>query len=125
MEMPPGEIADRYTILRMKATFDKDAALKLGAYASEVERLLLEGKMAFAVHLLDLQEANSKIWMLEASMRQEYKEDPMAQQELDLAEYGRRAIEIRDINKLRVKAKKNIDDMFGFIPEGKVNHAST
>lgn len=127
--MPEGEVCDRYTILRMKARLDEKSSTLLKQYDEEFQIILdhatqagLEGVLMD--RMLMLQEANSKIWMLEASMRKEFKNDPAAQEELDMVEFGKRALAIRDINKLRVKAKADIDEMFGGIREGKFDHAS-
>ena len=129
MNMPEGEVCDRYTILRMKARLDAKSAILLKQYDKEF-RVIMEHAVqtGFEDVLMDrmlmLQEANSRIWMLEASMRKEFKDDPAAQEELDMAEFGKRALAIRDINKFRVKAKADIDELFGRIVESKVEHAS-
>ena len=129
MIMSEGEICDRYTILRMKARLDEGSAKILEEYDVEVKLLMekaarqgLSGR--FLDSLLALQEANSKIWMLEASMRKEFKNDPAAQETLSDAEFGRRAMAIRDHNKFRVQAKAEIDELFGRTPDVKVDHAS-
>jgi len=129
MNMPEGEVCDRYTILRMKARLDAKSSLLLKEYDKEFQLILDHAIQSaledvFMEYMLMLQEANSKIWMLEASMRQEFKNDPSAQEKLDMSEFGRRALAIRDINKLRVKAKADIDEMFGGIREGKFDHGS-
>jgi len=129
VNMPEGEVCDRYTILRMKARLDEGAAMLLKQYDAEFQIILDHAIQSaredvFMEHVLMLQEANSKIWMLEASMRQEFKNDLSAQETLDMSEFGRRALAIRDINKLRVKAKADIDELFGGIREGKFDHAS-
>lgn len=129
MNMPEGEVCDRYTILRMKARLDEKAAQLLEGYDVEVKLLMEKAAREgfpgrFLDSLLTLQESNSKIWSLEASMRKEFKNDPAAQENISDAEFGRRAMAIRDHNKMRVAAKAEIDEMFGRIPEPKVEHAS-
>lgn len=129
MHMSEGEVVDRYTILRMKGRLDGDARKLLGEYADEISVMLEEAvnkgiEQELVDEMLLLQEANSKIWMLEASLRKEFKDDPAAQEKLDMAEFGRRALAIREINKMRVEAKKAVDKLFGRTAEGKVEHAS-
>jgi len=129
MNMSEGEVCDRYTILRMKARLDEKAAQLVEEYDVEVNLLMEQAARKgfpgrLMASLLSLQESNSKIWMLEASMRKEFKNDPAAQETISDAEFGRRAMTIRDHNKMRVAAKAEIDEMFGRIPEPKVEHAS-
>lgn len=134
MKMSMGEVMDRYTILRMKARLSEDAAVDLSRYEDEImcvigrlatEKRNLPDKGRLVIeNLLTLQEANSKIWMLEASLRDEYKGDPSNDGPVTDAEFGRRARKIRDHNKMRVEAKKAIDVLFGDIPDVKVEHAS-
>jgi hypothetical protein len=148
MEMSPGEIFDRWTILRMKASVSEDMVGEMQRYeeaahaaiwADEDDDDLEErecghcglpysndnSRIPKVLHqILVLMEANAKIWMLEASLRKEFKDDVAAQEDLDLAEVGRRAMMIRDINSKRVKAKTEIDIMYGVVPDEKVDHAS-
>ena len=69
--------------------------------------------------LHDLHDYNAQIWDLESDIRKG-KEN-----ELGLEEVGRRAIQIRNINKKRVEAKNQITELTltGFI-EKKLDHAS-
>lgn len=141
MKMSPGEVCDKYVILRMKAKLNRESA-KLGkvklkedlqkeekAYELEYLSLIVEAEAQrkiphFLNNVLTLMEINAKIWVLEASMRASNPEDPCAQEKLDMAEVGKRALRIRDLNSVRVSAKVAIDKMFGACPDEKVDHAS-
>lgn len=128
--MKKSDILDRWTILLMKSRFDKDAQKELGEiYAVAkglVDDIFQNGGTGYVVAIMQLMEANAKIWVLEASIRREY-EDGLTKDDKDLPldEVGRRCLEIRDHNKLRIEAKKLIETYFGGIPDNKVNHAST
>jgi len=131
MEMNEGEVFDRWTILKMKRRFDQKAESEFRRFDEEVMALLTakrygsQKEMTDLVnHMVDLMEANAKIWNLEASLRQEFKDDPNNTGEVTDAEFGRRAKAIREHNKLRVEAKAKIDRLFGRVPDVKVNHAS-
>ena len=134
MEMSPGEIFDRWTILRMKAEVSEGMVEEMKRYEAAAVRTMWsrpadapndEAHVPKVFNLvLILMESNAKIWMLEASLRKEFKEDAAAQEELALDEIGRRAMMIRDINTRRVGAKNEIDVMYGVVPDEKVDHAS-
>jgi hypothetical protein len=127
--MSPGEVLDRWTILRMKTRLEPKLAGELARFEDEAMGLLeLAREKGFfpAVlrHALVLMETNSKIWMLEASLRKEYHGDPAAREKLDKDAIVERVFMIRDINRLRVEAKGLADEAFGFQPDVKVDHAS-
>lgn len=136
IEMSPGEVFDRYTILRMKSVEIKDPALRseVSKFSKEVERIfesdLPTSRWSLTRFLLELMEANAKIWVLEAAIRQEIRGDPQARVpgtpngDLPYEEVGRRTIVIRDYNRRRVAAKASIDKLFGVYPDVKVDHAS-
>jgi len=129
MEMKESDFLDRFTILRMKARFDDAAKRELVQYTQELERMVETERWkvlptVIISAIVQLAEANGKIWLTEAAIRKEFPNDPSAGTELDLSEIGKRALEIRDYNKLRVEAKKAIDRAFDQIPENKVDHAS-
>jgi hypothetical protein len=129
IEMSPGEVFDRYTILRMKsihATKDVSMQKEKEKFADEV-RLILEyhpvvkdvmNRFALVGLLLEIMEANAKIWVLESAIREPVNG------ELADDEVGRRAIQIREHNKKRVIAKAAVDTMLGATPDFKVDHAS-
>ena len=75
--------------------------------------------------LVILMEGNAKTWVVEAAIRQECPKDLAAGgPPPDLREIGRRALEIRSYNKIRCEAKAKIDEIFGDIPDRKIDHAS-
>lgn len=113
MEMPLSELIDRYTILKLKSErTDLDVLDQLALYKNEIP----ENLNAYVDQLYDI---NGKCWDLEAAIRQGKEE------ELGLAEVGRRTIILRDMNKIRVKIKNDITEITGQgIKEIKRNHAS-
>jgi len=127
MRMPWGDFFDRWTILLMKSRLDNDAGKELSKYDAELKRVMYEedfDRAQLMCAVAQLAEANGKIWIVEASIRQEYKDDSEAQEELSLEEVGSRALRIRGYNKLRVEAKNRINMLFGDTPDNKVQHAS-
>ena len=136
MQMKVSDVLDRWTILKMKALYDQDAKKELAIFSSEVSTIMLSiGGAAVSgsiqqINLLtlvvDLAQANARIWENEAAIRKEFENDPAAGKDLEenLVEIGRRAKAIRGFNKLRVEAKTAIDALFGDIPDRKVQHGS-
>ena len=121
MKMPIGEILDRYSIAILK----KERAN--AENQQEIEDLTKEIESYKSTHnefveelIGKLIETNGKIWDLESDIRKG-KEG-----ELGLEEVGRRAIKIREFNKIRVGYKNDTVEVFG---EGykdiKMNHASS
>ena len=113
--MPISEIADRYSIAILKkerAAAEND--LEIQTLNEELSKY--DGALDF---VNKLKEINGKIWDLESDIRKG-KEN-----ELGLEEVGRRAIQIREFNKIRVQYKNEMVQIFG---EGfediKMNHAS-
>jgi hypothetical protein len=114
MEMSLGEIADRYSIIKLKSErTDVDCKEEFDTLKNE-----LNGDEIYA-YVDQLYEVNRRIWDLESDIRKG-KEG-----ELGLEEVGRRAIMIRDFNKERINIKNTINTIYktGFI-EKKINHAS-
>lgn len=120
------EVLDRLSILKLKASRIKDLNDKK-------EFILYSKKLGFYVKhngykqkpeiinmfIKKLYEVNGKIWDLEADIRKG-KEG-----ELGLEEVGRRAIEIRNLNKERISIKNDIMKRTGNgIKDVKMNHAS-
>lgn len=124
MRMPWGDFFDRWTILRMKARLDAAAAEELSRYEAELAELTSSDLAMVMGSVAQLAETNAKIWLVEASIRQEYGDDAEAQEDLSLEEVGRRALRIREYNKLRIQAKNRINSLFGDAPDNKVQHAS-
>lgn len=135
--MSPGEVCDRYVILRMKAklnrtmeTLNESLQREEKSYEFEYLSLVVEAEQMhklphFLNSTLTLMEINAKIWVLEASIRASNPSDPCAKEKLDLAKVGERALMIRDLNSVRVSAKRVIDEMFGACPDVKMEHASS
>jgi hypothetical protein len=131
MQMKESEVFDAWTILRMKVRLTEDVREDYEAHDKEVTNMIMaaysEPFLIFIplVHeVVDLTEANAKIWGLEASLRQEFKDDPNNTGEVSDEEYGKRAKLIREHNKMRVKAKAKIDVLYGRKPGVKVDHSS-
>lgn len=127
--MKTSDFLDRLTILRMKARLDDSASRELTGYLDELRKILDDQCLAtsgveMVVAIMQLAEANAKIWLTEAAIRKEFPEDPSASEEMDLEEIGRRALQIRAYNRLRIDAKKIIDAVSGEEPDNKVEHAS-
>jgi len=115
MKMPISEIADRYSIaLLKKERANADNELEIHTLHEELTRY--SDAMSFVSKLKDV---NGKIWDLESDIRKG------KEAELGLEEVGRRAIAIRELNKIRVGYKNVMVKLYG---EGfediKMNHAS-
>jgi hypothetical protein len=113
--MTIGEIADRYSICRLKSErTDLDCNEELNMLYKE---LCLYDNIE--IYINQLYDINGSIWHLESDIRlgKEGK--------LGLKEVGLRAIKIRNYNGMRVKVKNTINSLHqeGFI-ETKSNHAS-
>ena len=131
MEMKESEVFDTWTILRMKVRLTEEVREDYETHNKEVMNMLMAAYLdqhLFFIPLIhevvDLTEANAKIWGLEASLRQEFKDDPNNTGEVSDEEYGKRAKLIREHNKMRVKAKAKIDILYGRKPGVKVDHSS-
>jgi hypothetical protein len=121
MKMPIGEILDRYSIAVLKKErASADNEIELNDLSQEIE-VYKQKDSEFINHKINqLIEINGMIWDLESDIRKG-KEG-----ELGLEEVGRRAIKIREFNKIRVGYKNDVVEVFG---EGykdiKMNHASS
>jgi len=113
--MPISEIADRYSIAILKSQ-RANADNK-----NEIDQLYNEisGYEDISIYIDSLLDINGRIWDLESDIRKG-KED-----EIGIEEVGRRAIKIRELNKIRVGYKNQMVKKYG---EGfediKMNHAS-
>jgi hypothetical protein len=116
MKMPISEIADRYSIALLKSE-RANAENKLEIHTLHKELVQYLDVMEF---VSKLKEVNGKIWDLESDIRKG-KEG-----ELGFEEVGRRAIEIRELNKIRVGYKNEMVKKYeeGF-EDIKMNHASS
>lgn len=122
--MKRSDLLDRWTILVMKSRLDDSAKKEFESYGPIVEHMMFELKFEGTMCLLQLMEANAKIWILEASIRQECDNDSASKDKLTMEEVGRRAIQIREWNSLRVGAKQKLDELFGEPPDKKIDHVS-
>lgn len=118
MKIQASDLIDRYSILTLKShRSDVDVTAELNEYKSAISELPnSDTAISFANRLY---EVNGMIWDLESDIRN-YKED-----ELGMEEVGRRALQIRDLNKDRIAIKNEITSFYndGF-KEVKINHKS-
>ena len=117
MKIPISEILDRYSIALLKnRRVSADNEEEIVALMRELSTYDASIINDYTEKLLSV---NGKIWDLESDIRKG-KEG-----ELGLEEVGRRAIAIRDLNRIRVTYKNELVSIFN---EGykdiKINHAS-
>jgi len=99
-KFPIIELVDRYTIACVK--YDKTAganAAELEFYQTQINKLDVD---LIKNELIELENIHRRIWALEDDFKKCRLEG------VDLAEIGRRALEIRDINNHRVKFKNSM-----------------
>ena len=107
---PVPEVADRYTIALLKIErlgsdeIDMDEMRKQIDYYREGLKLE-DPELAILVN--DLYEINGKMWDAEYAIRKGQDE------KLGLEEIGRRALQIRDLNRIRMKVKNDIIELTG------------
>jgi hypothetical protein len=121
MKMPISEILDRYSIaILKKERASAENQQEIHDLELEIEKYKINSPEFINNKIDQLIEINGKIWDLESDIRKG-KEG-----ELGLEEVGRRAIIIREFNKIRVGYKNDVVELFG---EGykdiKMNHASS
>ena len=115
MKMPISEIADRLSIAMLKkARANAENQVEIDTLMNEVNQYV--GALEYVEKLLTI---NGKIWDLESDIRKG------KEAELGLEEVGRRAIQIREFNKIRVGYKNEMVKRYeeGF-EDIKMNHAS-
>lgn len=108
MKMTVGDMFDKWSILRMKVRLLDSICDEY----IEIKKEIKQYDTGYFDSLADLIEANSKIWILEADIRNG--------KDMPLEEVGKRALQIRDINKMRVDAKNKINKIFGEYLEIKI-----
>ena len=118
--MPINEILDRYSIaILKKERADAENSKEISDFRFEIDSYLKDHYEFINQKIKDLIQVNGDIWDLESDIRRG-KEG-----ELGLEEVGRRAIKIREFNKIRITYKNDVVDYFG---EGykdiKINHVS-
>ena len=122
MEMPLGEVLDRFTILKLKMERIRESSiiLEYETYKKAIEEYKMKGINIKQDWVDKLYEVNGKIWDLEFDIRKG-KEG-----ELGLEEVGRRAIAIRNLNSIRVNIKNKISEETGIgFKDIKKDHASS
>lgn len=122
--MPIAELCDRLTIAQLKLERLSDDEINKSELQKQIEYYEsgVDTKNKVLVKLvLDLHEINGKMWDAEYAIRKGLDED------LGLKEIGRRALKIRDLNRVRVKVKNEITDVVGQpeFKDCKMNHASS
>jgi len=116
--LSPGEFFDRFTIVLRKAKFNPEL---YNSQLKEMMNKLSESGFngTLLVSLCELMMINTDIWNLESDIRKG-RED-----ELGLTEVGKRAIEIRKENAIRINRINMINKLFGINKEEtKFNHVS-
>jgi hypothetical protein len=115
MKIAIGDIVDRYTICRLKSERGKiDNSNEMCDLLNELKNY--EGIQSYVDRLYKL---HGEIWNLEKDIRSENEAI------LGLEEVGRRAILLRDMNKIRINIKNEINSTYneGYI-EVKIDHGS-
>jgi uncharacterized protein YxjI len=120
MEYPISEILDRYSIaLLKKERLDIDNDQEIKDLSIEIDNYRNINQIVDE-YIVKLKDINGKIWDLEFDIRKG-KEG-----ELGLEEVGRRAILIREKNKIRVGYKNDIVEIFNVgYKDIKMNHVSS
>ncbi len=121
MEMPLAEVIDRFVIVRLKKERIKteNKTDEYEHYKKVLEDYKKQGMDIKQEWIEKLYEANGKIWDLESDLRKG-KEGL-----LGLEEVGKRAIQIREINKIRISIKnKIVEETNSGFKDIKMNHAS-
>jgi hypothetical protein len=99
-KFPIIELVDRYTIARVKYDKTRGAnASELEFYQREIDKLDVD---TIKEDLVELENIHRQIWALEDDFKKCRLDG------VDLAEIGRRALEIRDINNHRVQYKNSM-----------------
>ena len=115
MKISIGDLIDRYSICKLKTErLGVDISQEINQLYNEINHYPnVDGDIQA------LYDVNGKIWDLEADIRKGNEDI------LGLEEIGRRALQIRDLNSVRVSIKNQINSRFneGFV-EIKMNHGS-
>ena len=110
-----GEFTDKLCIVSKKALCKLPGAQKeLDGMMAECKKAKIDGEFILAI--IRLAQTNLSIWDLEHSVRN------AAEGSIPLSEVGRRAIMIRNTNKIRVEQKNILDK--GARVEEKIKHLS-
>lgn len=115
------DVIDRWTILKMKVKFDPIVAPDLMVHQGVVMASMTPELLN---QVVDVAQANARIWEQEAGIRKEYEADSASIGKLSLEEIGRRALRIRELNADRIAAKSAIDAARGDCTDRKFDHVS-
>ena len=122
--MPISELCDRLTIAQLKLdrlTDDEVDKAGLQKQINYYETGLDNDNIKLLDLTVDLREINGKMWDAEYDIRKGLDDA------LGLVEIGRRALKIRDLNRVRVRIKNQITELAGqpeFL-DCKMNHISS
>jgi hypothetical protein len=116
ISFPIIELVDRYIISELK--FEKTGA-NINEYNFYKKQMLALDILLIHSHLSDLKKIHQQIWELEYLLKSGHEE------QLELAEIGRRAIEIRNLNRKRIQLKNLMADILNDpVKEIKQEHLS-
>ncbi|MBU2633802.1 MAG: hypothetical protein KJ674_01005 [Nanoarchaeota archaeon] len=121
MEVTLSELLDRFVIVKLKLERIKGSEKEeeYEFYKQAIEDYKKKGFLIKDEWIDKLYEVNAKIWDLEHDIRKG------KDGEMGLEEVGRRAIQIRDFNKIRIQIKNEIVEASGSgFKDVKMNHAS-
>jgi len=120
MKMPISEILDRYSIaILKKERANANNELEINDLMGEIKNYLVKDNEIISYYIENLILINGLIWDLESDIRKGNEDI------LGFEEVGRRAIKIREYNKIRVGYKNEVVKIYN---EGyadiKINHGS-
>lgn len=121
--MPVSELCDRLTIAQLKFHRLPDDQIDRAGLQRQIEYYqtgIDKSNSRLGFLITELHTINGKMWDAEYSIRKGLDDD------LGLEEIGRRAILIRDLNRVRVKLKNDISELVGQdeFKDCKMNHIS-
>ena len=122
--MPVSELCDRLTIAQIKLERLSDDEINKKELQKQIEYYESGVDMdrpRLVSLVIDLHKINGQMWDAEYAIRKGLDND------LGLAEIGRRALKIRDLNRVRVSVKNEITEIVGQpeFKDCKMNHASS
>jgi len=119
MRTPVSDIVDRYTILKLKQKYiGSSIQRQFNIYHKEVRKLRKQG-IVKEEWIKKLSQINKSIWELECMIGDIVREN------FDFEEIGRKALEIRELNRQRIEVKNKICEETGEgFPEIKIDHTS-
>tara|TARA_R110000751_G_scaffold1985_5_gene7611 strand:+ start:27819 stop:28208 length:390 start_codon:yes stop_codon:yes gene_type:complete len=122
--MPVSELCDRLTIAQLKLERLSDDEINKKELQKQIEYYESGVDMdrpRLVSLVIDLHKINGQMWDAEYAIRKGLDND------LGLEEIGRRALKIRDLNRVRVSVKNEITEIVGQpeFKDCKMNHASS